>query len=71
MRWKIGLMSLALAGCGGSTGTPPASVTPASADAVGPNTLTAAEQSAGWRLLFDGKTTQGWRGYKQPTMPAG
>lgn len=36
-----------------------------------PNTLTAAEKSAGWHLLFDGKTTAGWRGYQMTTMPAG
>jgi hypothetical protein len=33
-----------------------------------PNTLTPAEKSAGWRLLFDGKTTTGWRAYKKPDM---
>jgi len=30
---------------------------------VPPNTLTAAEQAAGWRLLFDGKTFGDWRNY--------
>jgi hypothetical protein len=35
------------------------------------NTLTAEEQAAGWKLLFDGESTAGWRGWKQETMPAG
>src|SRR5688572_7280953 len=35
------------------------------------NTLTAAERAAGWRLLFDGKTTAGWRGWKMDSMPSG
>ena len=34
------------------------------------NELTAAEKKAGWRLLFDGKTTAGWRGFKKPAFPA-
>ncbi|MCA9267501.1 MAG: DUF1080 domain-containing protein, partial [Planctomycetales bacterium] len=33
------------------------------------NSLTQAEKDAGWRLLFDGKSTAGWRGYKSTTMP--
>ena len=34
------------------------------------NTLTAAQKKEGWRLLFDGKTTAGFRGYKTDTVPA-
>ncbi|HWP99237.1 MAG TPA: DUF1080 domain-containing protein [Vicinamibacterales bacterium] len=36
-----------------------------------PNTLTEEEKAQGWRLLFDGRTTKGWRGYRQKTMPEG
>ena len=35
------------------------------------NALTTAERAAGWRLLFDGKTTTGWRGWKMDSMPSG
>ena len=35
------------------------------------NRLTEDEKKAGWRLLFDGKTTEGWRGYKMDKMPPG
>ncbi len=35
------------------------------------NSLTEAEKQAGWELLFDGKTTDGWRGYKMDRMPPG
>jgi hypothetical protein len=30
-----------------------------------------AEKKTGWRSLFDGKTTEGWRGYKMDKMPPG
>ena len=36
-----------------------------------PNTVTAKERAEGWRPLFDGRTTAGWRGFRQKTMPAG
>jgi type 1 glutamine amidotransferase len=33
------------------------------------NTLTPQEKAAGWRLLFDGRTTSGWRGYRKASLP--
>ena len=30
------------------------------------NQLSAAEKKAGWALLFDGKSLDGWKGYKRP-----
>ncbi len=35
------------------------------------NELTPAERQEGWVLLFDGRTTEGWRGYRKPDMPPG
>jgi hypothetical protein len=34
------------------------------------NQLTADEKKQGWRLLFDGRTTAGWRGFKMSDFPA-
>ncbi len=35
------------------------------------NTLTAEQRAHGWRLLFDGETTAGWRGFRGADMPDG
>ncbi len=35
------------------------------------NTLTDDERDAGWELLFDGHSTDGWRGYMMDKMPDG
>jgi hypothetical protein len=34
------------------------------------NQLTDEAKAAGWKLLFDGKTTQGFRTFKKPSFPA-
>ena len=59
------LLAVAFAACSASTRPQPVD------DPSGPNTLTAAERAAGWRLLFDGRTTSGWRGFRQTSMPSG
>ena len=35
------------------------------------NTLTADEQAAGWRLLFDGTSMDPWRGFQRDDVPEG
>jgi hypothetical protein len=34
-----------------------------------PNTLTEKEKAEGWRLLFNGVSLEGWRGYRMPGLP--
>lgn len=40
-------------------------------DIVPPNVLSAEELAQGFRLLFDGSTTLGWRGFRRAGMPDG
>jgi hypothetical protein len=42
----------------------------AAAEAPTANQLTDGEKAAGWKLLFDGKTTEGWRTFKKQSFPA-
>jgi hypothetical protein len=59
-------LGLALAGCAN-----PASPSDPDRPPLDPNTLSEAERAAGWRLLFDGRTTSGWRGFRQASIPTG
>ncbi len=43
----------------------------AAPDAAKPNTLTAKEKSAGWKLLFDGKSLDGWHNFKKDGVRPG
>lgn len=61
------LLGAALAACANNRAMTPDE---SGAAASGP-VLTANERAAGWRLLFDGQTTSGWRGYRQDAAPAG
>lgn len=36
-----------------------------------PNALTSEEREDGWVLLFDGSSSQGWRGFRQALVPEG
>ena len=63
--------ALVAAGCATQPG--PAPLNPAAPTPTPTPTppLTPAERSAGWRLLFDGRTTAGWRGFRMDSMPSG
>ena len=68
-RFACGMLALmALVGC---RTAPVEQSSPATARAAEPNQLTAAERSAGWRLLFDGRSLAGWRGLGYPGVPEG
>jgi len=66
MRKILGVLcaSVAIGSCSGARDTHPGQTT-----AV--NQLTPEERAGGWQLLFDGRTTEHWRGYRQTALPKG
>jgi hypothetical protein len=62
---------VALAAAGRAQVQEPAMPKPPGTEIFIENRLTSEERAQGWKLLFDGKTTNGWRGYQQKTMPDG
>ena len=57
--------------CSGAPSGQPSPVAVSAAPTTGSNTLTPAERDAGWKLLFDGKSLDAWRGYREATVPSG
>ncbi len=72
-------IAITIAGCAGTPDPSAQERAPATVargdvaqgDSASMNTLTAQERAAGWRLLFDGRSLTGWRGYKQQSLPGG
>ena len=68
--WLLSALGVAALGC-----TPLVFAGPAEAQQTRSespiNALTDAEREAGWELLFDGHSTDGWRGYMMQTVPDG
>jgi hypothetical protein len=61
----------ALASCTPMANNSSSESSAAAATSTGATTLTAEQRAAGWKPLFDGTTTNGWRGYRSQTMPTG
>lgn len=65
IRISLSLMTLLLSACLILT------VTAAENDDASINKLSTAEKKSGWKLLFDGKTTDGWRNYQKDNVSDG
>jgi hypothetical protein len=64
---SVGVLTLVLPLCilSGQSANPP----PGAESHLTVNTLTDAEKTAGWRLLWNGKSTDGWRSANAETFP--
>ena len=74
MRVTLPLLLVALAcgpGAPRSADTDPSAVGGPVPDTAPLPSLSAGETAAGFRLLFDGATTEGWRGYRSDAVPSG
>ncbi len=70
----LGVLVAACTTAARSTRSPAAvesATAPSGSAAMRHNTLTPEERAAGWRLLFDGHSTAGWRGWQMDSMPSG
>ena len=63
------LVIAAAMGCAAPQGGAAQSSAPTASTSL--NTLTPAERAAGWRLLFDGRTTSGWRNFRSDAIGTG
>src|SRR5690348_12982304 len=73
MRWSYGavMAGMLVAGPGAAPGVPAAGARAATQASAQPATLPDEEKQAGFKLLFDGVTTTGWRQLGGKTFPAG
>lgn len=76
-RKRLALVLLAAVGCVGLKASlgfavdAPANKPAATTDDSKPNTLTDDEKAAGWKLLFDGNTLDGWHTFKRKDVRPG
>ena len=66
--YYILLLTLFIIGCQNSTPSQK-NVTESTPTPPAENTLTEEEKAAGWELLFDGISTDKWRGYNNEAFP--
>jgi hypothetical protein len=69
MRILFGLLIVVMISCGKSNTKDAQSLYSEIDKNSNPNTLTSSEKENGWKLLFDGKTTNGWHGYNLKVFP--